>query len=144
VRRQKTQASWRRRNPGYAIAYRIDQRAAQKMPEPELLRMPAPLSQLPWELAKDQFGAQGADFIGVMGALLVRSTKDQFRAHVIDSARVSGTLPPFTQKTSPNFGDTDCRANTDDATGVSSTGSVLGTPASPPSGPAATVAGIGG
>src|ERR1022692_2317260 len=28
-RRQKTQASWRRRNPGYAIAWRVDRRAAQ-------------------------------------------------------------------------------------------------------------------
>jgi len=75
ARRQKTQASWRRRNPSYAIAYRIDQRAAQKVPEPEPLRVPAPLNQLPWDLAKDQFGPQGADFIGVMGALLVRSRK---------------------------------------------------------------------
>jgi hypothetical protein len=33
VRRQKTQASWRRRNPGHAIAWRIDQRAAQTQPE---------------------------------------------------------------------------------------------------------------
>jgi hypothetical protein len=63
TRRQKTQASWRGRNPGYAIAYRIDQRASQKEPEPEALRLPAPLTQLPWDLAKDQFGAQGADFI---------------------------------------------------------------------------------
>src|ERR1039458_2499873 len=46
-RRQKTQASWRRRNPGYAIAYRIDQRAAQTESPPEPLRMPAPLNQLP-------------------------------------------------------------------------------------------------
>jgi hypothetical protein len=142
VRRQKTQASWRRRNPGYAIAYRIDQRAARKAPEP--LRVPAPLSQLPWELAKDQFGPQGADFIGVMGALLVRSAKDQFRAYVVDSARLSGPLPPSAQKTSPKLGDTDCRTNGDDATGVSSTGSVLGTSASPPCGAATTVAGVPG
>ena len=32
-------------------------------------------------VAKDQFGAQGADFIGGMGALMVRSAKDQFRAY---------------------------------------------------------------
>src|ERR1039458_9946960 len=49
-RRQKTQASWRRRNPGYAIAYRIDQRAAQTESPPEPLRMPAPLNQLPWDM----------------------------------------------------------------------------------------------
>jgi hypothetical protein len=52
VHRQKTQARWRRRNPGYAIAYRIDQRAAQTE-TPAVLRVPAPLNQLPWEFAKD-------------------------------------------------------------------------------------------
>jgi hypothetical protein len=79
ARRQKTQASWRSRNPGYAIAWRIDRRAAQAQQPPEPLRLPAPLNQLPWEFAKDQFGPQGADFIGVMGALILRTAKDQFR-----------------------------------------------------------------
>jgi len=64
LHRQKTQTQWRRRNPGYAIAYRIDQRAAQNEP-PEVLRVPAPLDQLPWEFAKDEFGSQHADFMGV-------------------------------------------------------------------------------
>jgi hypothetical protein len=42
---------------------RIDQRAAQ--PEAsEPLRMPPPLNQFPWNFAKDQFSAQGSDFIG--------------------------------------------------------------------------------
>ncbi len=52
ARRQKTQASWRRRNPGYGIAYRIDQRSAQSQPQ-EVLGVPAPLNPLPWEFAKD-------------------------------------------------------------------------------------------
>ena len=46
LHRQKPQAQWRRRNRGYAIAYRIDQPAAQAEP-PEVLRVPAPLDQLP-------------------------------------------------------------------------------------------------
>ena len=75
ARRQKTQASWRNRNPGYAIAWRIDQRAAAQPEAPEPLRMPPPLNQLPWDVAKDQFGPQGADFIGVMGALSSASRK---------------------------------------------------------------------
>src|SRR5450759_1174344 len=79
-RRQKTQARWRRRNPSYGIAWRIDRRASQTPSPPEPLRLPAPLNQLPWELAKDQFGAQGADFIAVMGALIIRTAKDQFLA----------------------------------------------------------------
>ena len=143
ARRQKTQARWRRRNPGYATAYRIDRRAAQKEPEPEPLRLPAPLNQLPWDLAKDQFGTQGADFIGAMGTLLIRSAKDQFRAYVIDPALVSGTLPVLPQKTSSGFGHTEPRA-TDDATGVSSTRPALGTSASPPCGAVAAVDGLTG
>ena len=39
ARRQKTQASWRYRNPGYTIAYRIDQRAAQVLQTPTLNRL---------------------------------------------------------------------------------------------------------
>jgi hypothetical protein len=75
ARRQKTQASWRRRNPGYVIAWRIDRRATQTPSPPEPLRLPPPLNQLPWWFAKDQFGSQRADFIGVMGALMVAPRK---------------------------------------------------------------------
>ena len=104
--------------------------------------MPAPLNKLPWDVAKDQFGTQGADLIGLMGALLVRTAKDQFRAYVVDSTGVSGTLPQNPQKTSSKSGDTEPRANNDDAAGVSSARSALGTSASPPRGPAAAVDGL--
>ena len=57
ARRQKTQAGWRKRNLDYAIAWRLDQRAAQA-PPPEALRVPSPLNQLPWEFAKDQENAR--------------------------------------------------------------------------------------
>src|SRR5216684_7595554 len=141
-RRQKTQASWRRRNPGYAIAYRIDQRAAQTQPAPEPLRLPAPLNQLPWDLAKDQFGAQGADFIGVMGALMIRTAKDRFRAYLIDPTRLSGTLPPPSRKTSSDLGHSEAAG--DDATGVSPTRAALGTSARPPTATAAAADGVVG
>jgi len=136
-RRQKTQAGWRRRNPGYAIAWRIDQRAAQAQSPPEPLRLPAPLNRLPWDLAKDQFGAQVADFIGVMGALMIRSAKDQFRAYLIDPSRLSGTLPLPPEKTSSSLSHTE--PADDDATGISPTGPALGTSASPPAAPAGAV-----
>jgi hypothetical protein len=141
-RRQRTQASWRRRNPGYAMAWRIDHRAAQTPSPPEPLRMPAPLNQLPWDVAKDQFGPQGADFIGVMGALMIRSAKDQFRAYLIDPTRLSGTLPAPTQKTSPGMGHTESAG--DHATGVSPTRPAMGTPASPPAAPPAAPPGLPG
>ncbi len=93
ARRRQTQASWRARNPDYFIARRIQERGALSQP-PEPLRLPAPLSRLPWDLAQDQFGVQGADFMGVMGALLVRATQDQFRAYRVSSKAVMDTLPP--------------------------------------------------
>jgi hypothetical protein len=124
ARRQKTQASWRNRNPGYAIAWRIDQRAARAQP-PEPLRLPAPLHQLPWSVAKDQFGLQGADFIGVMAALMVRTAKDQIRPYLIDPTRLPSKLPPPPQKTSSGFPHTEIR-KANDATGVSPTGPALG------------------
>src|SRR5712692_941385 len=143
ARRQKTQASWRRRNPGYAIAWRIDQREAQTHSPSEPLRLPAPLNRLPWEFAKDQFGAQRADFLGVMGALMVRSAKDQFRAYLMDPTRLSGTLPLPPRKTSPGFGHTEPRA-ANDATGVSPTRPAMGTSARPPAAPAAAIDGVAG
>ncbi len=97
ARRKKTQANWRAKNPEYAVGYRIQQRGAREHPS-EPLRLPPPLSQLPWDLAKDEFGQKGSDFIGVMGSLLVRSAKDQLRTYVIDPMRVSNTLPSLAEK----------------------------------------------
>ena len=141
MHRQKTQAGWRRRNPGYAIAYRIDQRAAQTEP-PAVLRVPAPLDQLPWEFAKDQFGVQGADFIGVLGALMVRTAKDEFRAYLIDSTILPDTLPRPSRKTSPGLGHSE--PADDDATGISPTRPALGTSARPPTAAAAAADGVVG
>src|ERR1700722_8257254 len=102
-RRQKTQASWGNRNPGYSIAWRIEQRAAVHPGAPGRLRVPPPLNQPPWDVEKDQFGPQGADFIGVMGALIVRTAKDQIRPYLADPTAVPGILPLSPQKTSPNL-----------------------------------------
>src|SRR5258708_11634361 len=142
-RRQKTQASWRHRNLGYAMAYRIDQRAAQTQLVAEPLRLPAPLNQLPWEFAKDQFGPQGADFIGLMGALIVRSAKDQIRPYLLDPTRLPSTLPLASRKTSPSLSHTEPRA-ANDATGVSPTRPAMGTSASPPAAPAAAPDSVAG
>src|ERR1700678_367192 len=102
ARRSQTQEKWRSRNPGYCMAWRIDQRATQ--PEtPDPLRLPAPLNQLPWNFAKDQFGPQGTDFIALMGAVMVRTAKDQIRPYLIDSTGVPGILPLSSQKTSSGF-----------------------------------------
>ena len=142
-RRQKTQASWRRRNPDYAAAYRLDQRASRSPSPPEPLRLPPPMNKLPWNVAKDQFGFQGADFIGVMGALIIRTAKDQCRSYLFDSTRLASALPLSSRKTSPDSGDTEPRV-ANDATGVSPTGPEMGASASPRTAPAAPVAGLAG
>lgn len=61
----------------------MEARAEQARP-PEPLAVPRPLDRLPWEVAQDEFGVQGADFIGKLGRLLVRHAKDQMRAQVLD------------------------------------------------------------
>lgn len=99
ARRKKTQARWRAAKPDYAAGYRIQQRQSQQQ-APEALRLPARLNQLPWDLAKDEIGGKATDFLGVMGALLVRTAKDQIRPHVIDCRRVPGALPPPAAKDS--------------------------------------------
>src|SRR5512145_401576 len=93
ARRKRTQAEWRAKNPDYAAGYRLQRRSAQQR-EPEPLRVPAPLNRLPWDVAKDEFGGKAADFLGVMGALLIRSAKDQIRLHLVDGRRLPGALPP--------------------------------------------------
>jgi len=93
ARRKKKQKAWRQRNPDYFIARRIQDRSRQERP-PEPLRLPLPLSRLPWDIAQSQFGIQGADFIGVLGAVLLRSAQSQFEAYVVDVARLADTLPP--------------------------------------------------
>jgi len=143
ARRQKTQAGWRNRNPGYSIACRIDQRLAAQPEAPEPMRMPPPLNQLPWNVAKDQFGPQGADFIAVMSALMVRAAKDQIRLYLADPKVVPDTLPPFPQKTSPGLPHTRTQPP-EHATGVSPTRSQVGAPASPRAAPPAPVAGVAG
>lgn len=130
ARREKTQASWRARNPSYAGAYRIDQRQDQDPPA-EPLRVPAPLDKLPWDLAKDQFGPQGADFMGVMCLLLVRLTKDQSSRYPIEPNRVADNNPPSAQKTRPQPAHTETR---EASTGISPTGPPPGTPPGPPPG----------
>ena len=93
ARRQRTQANWRARNPDYFLARRMQARSTRSQP-PEPLRLPRPLNRLPWDLAQDQFGVQGTDFLGVMGTVLLYAAQDQLRAYGIDSNGVAGTLPP--------------------------------------------------
>jgi hypothetical protein len=58
------------------------------------LVLPPPLSQLPWDLAQEEFGVAGTDFLGHLGRVLLRAAQDQKTAQVIDSTGEPGRLPP--------------------------------------------------
>ena len=88
----RTQASWRQRNPDYFIARRIDERDATQAPSP--LRVPAPLSKLPWDLAQDQFsGCKVLILLGVMGKLLLEHAQDQYKVYLVDFAGDPSRVP---------------------------------------------------
>jgi hypothetical protein len=97
ARRARTQASWRRRNPDYFIAHRVQRRRlkaddAQGGVPP--LVLPPPLSQLPWDLAQEEFGVAGTDFLGHLGRVLLEAAQDQKTVQVIDSKGDPVRLPP--------------------------------------------------
>ena len=121
LRRRKKQAAWRARNPDYFSGRRIQTRGACEEP-PEPLRLPAPLNQLPWDIAQSEFGVQGADFIGVMGALLVRSTQSQLKSYVVDSKLDATTLPHLAVQSQIGSGaELSCRGDAFHASGIPST-----------------------
>lgn len=125
ARRVQTQRRWRDCNPDYFTTRRMDDRGKQdRAPEP--LRLPPPLNQLPWNIAQDQFGVQGADFIGHLGKVLLQATQDQFTAHVIESKRATDTLQPGALKDQIRPMRESVRVGIDDhEAGISSTGSPL-------------------
>ena len=94
VRRARTQASWRRRNPDYFIAHRIHRRKAEAQAVVLPLVLPPPLSQLPWDLAQEAFGVAGTDFLGHLGRVLLGAVQDQKAGQVIDSTGEPVRLPP--------------------------------------------------
>lgn len=97
ARRRKTQARWRKRNAGYIIEHRIRKRGALE-PQPDPPRLPPPLSKLPWQFAKDQFGAELTHFLGVTSRLLLQAAKDQIRSDLIDFKGVPDPLPTLAAK----------------------------------------------
>ena len=97
ARRAKTQASWRRRNPDYFIAHRIQRRrlnADESQAAVLPLVLPPPLSQLPWDLAQEEFGIAGTDFLGHLGRVLLVAVQDQKAGQVIEPTGETGRLPP--------------------------------------------------
>lgn len=97
ARRAQTQASWRRRNPDYFIAHRMQRRRleAEEAEGAVLpLVLPPPLSQLPWDVAQEAFGVTGTDFLSHLGRVLLVAAQDQKAGQVSDSTGETGRLPP--------------------------------------------------
>ena len=94
-RRARTQASWRRRNPDYFTARRLQQRRASAAEGSTLepLQLPPPLSHLPWDIAQDEFGPVGSDFLGHLGRVLLRSGQDERSVQVPVSIEKTVRLP---------------------------------------------------
>jgi len=104
-RRKRTQAAWRAANPDYFAARRLAERvekatvaekaaSAVKVTSAENkvrrvrqpTRMPPPLDRLPWDVAQDALGPQGADFIQQFGRVLVAVAQDQRRVQPRDTS----------------------------------------------------------
>ena len=120
-RRRKKQAVWRARNPDYFSGRRIQARMVVD-PPPEPLRLPAPLNRLPWDIAQSEFGVQGADFIGIMGALLLHSAQSQLKPYRVDSTADSATLlESSAQSQMPPGAEWNCRGDACHASGIPST-----------------------
>ena len=91
ARRVQTQRNWRENRPDYFTARRIRERGEQDRP-PEPLRLPPPLSRLPWDIAQDEFRVEGTDFIGILSTVLLRVAQDQFTVYPADKTWLAGTL----------------------------------------------------
>lgn len=91
-----TQQAWRRRNPDYFHARRLHDRQAAVVAgtTPAPLVLPPPLSSLAWDLAQDEFGVTGTDFLGQMSRVLLIAAQDQFTGEVVESTGDGVRLPP--------------------------------------------------
>jgi hypothetical protein len=87
--------------------------------------LPPPLNQLPWDIAQDQFGVQGTDFIGHFGRVLLRAAQDQFKAYPTESTRLTDTLHPSQPQDQIRVVRESVRVGAGNEAGVSPTGPPL-------------------
>ena len=121
MRRRKQQAAWRAGHPDYFAGRRIQARMVLE-DRPGPLRLPPPLDQLPWDIAQSEFGAQGADFLGVMSGLVLRSAQFQLQPYRIDSTADMATLPHLAAPSQIESGaELSCRGDACHASGIPST-----------------------
>ncbi len=61
---------------------------------PAPLVLPPPLSSLAWDLAQDEFGVTGTDFLGQMGRVLLIAAQGQSALDVVAPTGDVARLPP--------------------------------------------------
>lgn len=84
-RRRQKQAEWRASRPEYFTSRRILERSeAARAPEP--LRVSKRLSGLPWDIAQDELGVAGADFLAILVGVLLRIAQSQRGTQVLDTS----------------------------------------------------------
>src|SRR5258708_26065911 len=94
-RRRGTQAAWRADNADYFTARRLRERttpATESSRPVDPPRPPRPLDRLPWDIAQDEFGAQGAEFLLCFGRVLRRYAQDQRAAQTSEIAKETGRV----------------------------------------------------
>lgn len=73
------------------IAWRLAARSKEGEQAPEPQRMPRPLDRLPWDVAQDEFGPKGADFVGYLGRLILSERKVEMKGQLPGKQGRSGT-----------------------------------------------------
>lgn len=64
----------------------------------EPLRLGEPLSQLPWQMAQEEFGIAGADFLGQLGRSILANAKDEIRSQVKEINQEFDKVEPVAAK----------------------------------------------
>ena len=59
---------------------------------PPVAPPPAAMARVPWDLAQDAFGPQGAVLLGFFVRLAIRSAKDAIEAQVLEMTKEFGRL----------------------------------------------------
>ena len=106
-----TQAGWRRRNPDYWVARRLEakaealkQAAGESAPPARLgTAPPTGMGTYPWDLAQDAFGVRGAVFIEFLVRQLLRAAQDAMISQRDKMTTESLRLPPRAPQDATDF-----------------------------------------
>lgn len=92
--RRRTQKAYREAHPEYWTARRLREQVerAEASSTPLVAPPPAAMARVPWDLAQDAFGSQGAVLLGFFVRLAIRSAKDAMGTQALEITREFGRL----------------------------------------------------